>query len=163
MGIHRAHLMVVAFLHEAPAAAGFISRFTVRPKLHKCQKEDMLHSSGGFINYWLEVYAREDIIAITKDDMIVFTKSPNKLTTEYPGPLWNKVSPRNIICDEYVRKGIGIEGLPESLLLSAVYTVPNKNSTVQNFAIHSTSITKLKIGSQKTVGTDDMKRRKPDV
>lgn len=59
------------------------------------------------------MYATNDVIVETDDDMMGFTQSSEKSPTEYSKAVWNRALQTDPFY-EYRLKGIFIEGLPES-------------------------------------------------
>lgn len=63
----------------------------------------------------LKIYATGDIVSETDASMMQFTQPLNKLATEYSEALWNNALRCERVNDEYVLKGVLIEGLLESI------------------------------------------------
>lgn len=84
-------------------------------KLHKDEMYCLVASYCEGVNYLLDTYAPDDIIAEAETDMTRFTQPSNKLLTEYAKALWNKELRCDTVYDEYVLNRIFIEGFSESI------------------------------------------------
>lgn len=84
------------------AATLLDARIALQSKSHKRQKEDMVASYCKAIDYLLETYAINDVIAETDADMMHFKQPSNKLLTEYSEALWNNALRSDRVYDEYV-------------------------------------------------------------
>lgn len=105
--------MVVTLFMKCPATAALNARIALRSELHMLQEKVEVTSYCEVDNYQLEMYATDDIIGEREADTMKFTQLSNKQATEYTEVLWNKALRYHRVYDEYVLKGIFIEGLPE--------------------------------------------------
>lgn len=149
-GVHEgAAMWLLHFFMKKPAAAALNSRISLPSKSHRRHKEGTLTTYCEVVNYLLETYATDDVIAETDAEILRFTQPPTKSPTEYAEALWNKALRCDRVYDEYVLKGIFIEGLHESIRHSMrSYWGSRKNATVHDLARHATSLTNLQHGSR---------------
>lgn len=74
--------------------------------MQKGKKEGTVTWYGKEVNYLLENYVTDDIIAETDASMVRFTQPSNKSLKDYTKALYNKAFGCNRIHDEYVLKKI---------------------------------------------------------
>lgn len=91
---------------KRPDKASSRVRIALKSELHKRQKEGTVTLYCEAVNYFLETYATDDVIAEADDDMMRFTQPSNKSPTEYTEALWNKGFKRDRVYDEHVHKDI---------------------------------------------------------
>lgn len=62
------------------------------------------------MNYLLETYVTDDVIAEINNDIMPYAQPVNKTPIEYAGILWSKALQCDCVYDDYVLKGIFIVG-----------------------------------------------------
>lgn len=97
------------------AATELNSRIAQWSKFHKSQKEGNLTSYCEAVNYLIETYATEDVIAKTDANMMLSTQPSIKLSKEYAEALWNKALHGDRAYDKYILRRIFIQGLLEPM------------------------------------------------
>lgn len=65
--------------------------FKLLSKLHKRQREGMVTSTFEAVNYLIETYTINDVVAKYDADMMHCTSVPNRPTKEYAKVQWNRV------------------------------------------------------------------------
>lgn len=83
-GIHEvaAHLLLRFFM-KCPAAVALNERIALKSKSYKSQKEDTESSYCDTVNYLLETYATDYVMANTDPDIMQLAQSSCKSPTEY--------------------------------------------------------------------------------
>lgn len=154
--------MAVALLVKRPAPAALDVFMASLSKSSKHQEIGTRTSHCKDERYLLESFVAYDVIAETDCDMVRVAQPCNKSPTEYIETLWNK-GLFGKVCDEYVLKGIFIEGFPDSIRFSmSSYLGWNNSALVQDLERHVTSLTKLQTDRVEQTIQESPKRRKTD-
>lgn len=85
---------------KRPAEAALNAHIALRPKSHKSQKEGIVTSYCKVVNYLVETYETDDVIAEADADMMRFTLPSNKSPAEYAEGLCNKALRCDRVYDE---------------------------------------------------------------
>lgn len=91
--------MIVTMIMKRLAGAALNTCIALKLKYHKPRKECIDIFYGEAVNKFLDRYTMEDFIANTYDDMMSFTKSSDKLSTEQAEALCNKVLCCKVVLD----------------------------------------------------------------
>lgn len=75
-----AHLLLRLNI-KCPVTAAFENRTALKLKLHKRQIKGSVTTYYESVNYFLEMYMTDDVIAETPDSMMQFTQARNKSAT----------------------------------------------------------------------------------
>lgn len=113
-------------------------------EIDKLQEEGTLASYCKADKNLLDTYATEDITAGTDADMIGLTHTANKSRMEYAEAQWNTSLRCDRVYDEYVLRGILIEGLSKTIWHSTrSYLGSERNATVHDMTRHTTLLANL--------------------
>lgn len=89
-GVHEgAAFWLLYFFMEHLAVAALSACIAIRSKLHKRQEGGLVTSSCEVVNYLLETYSTDDVIAETDAHMMHLTQPSSKCPTEYSEALRN--------------------------------------------------------------------------
>lgn len=100
---------------KRPAAEALNARTALRSDSHKRQKKGAVAIHWEAVNYLLETYKTDEVIAETDADMVHLVQASNESSTDFANAMWNKALQCHRVYDEYELKGIFLEGLPESI------------------------------------------------
>lgn len=118
-------------------------------KLNRRRKEGTLTSYCEVVTYLLESSATDDFFIAEPDAKILrYTQPWNMMPTEYGRALWNKALRCDRDHDEYICKGIFLEGLHGSIRHGCTYWSSKKNATFYELARQATYLTNSKDGSR---------------
>lgn len=111
------------------------------------QNEEPLTPYCEVVNYLLEAYVTDDVIAKTDAEIMGLSQQLNKTLIEYAKLLWAKALRCNPVYDKYVLKGDLIEGLQHSIHQSLhLLQSSSKHATVQDLTRHVASLYNLENG-----------------
>lgn len=101
------------------------------------------------VKYLLHAYGNDDVIDKTNVTLTRLTQPLTMSSTQYEEALVATSLRREDMCDEYVLKGIFIEGLQESVRRSGrSYWSTHPKSTLYHLARHATSLQALQKGTE---------------
>lgn len=149
LGIHEgAAMWLLKAYMEEPARSSLSMRLS-HPKTGKAGK-GKLTSYSSAVNYLLQTYASDDVIAEAEADLRHFTQTRNITPQEYAVALTLKVLRCGPVYTEARMIGIYIEGLQESIRSTVrTYWGEHPQADLNALARHATSVTNL-TGSGKT-------------
>lgn len=98
-----------------PAAATLSSRISLPSKYRKQHKEGTLASYCEAVNYILEMYVMDELIAEIDTEIMPYTQSMNTTPIKYDELLWSKMLQCHRVYDEYVLKRKFMEALHKSI------------------------------------------------
>lgn len=95
---------------KKPAAPAFTYFIALQLKSNRRRKEGTLTRFCEVVNYLLKSNATDDIIAKIDAEIFCYIKTLNMRPTEHAEALWNYALVCHLVSDEYVGRGIFIEG-----------------------------------------------------
>lgn len=144
--------MATTLLHERLAADSVNSLILILSELRKNCKVETMTSSYKLVKYLLKTHGTDDAITEMSSKILQFTQPSHMALTWYAEALGNEELLCSCLFDKYVREGIFIKELHESIRHRMNwYQIPKKNASLHDFVCYdATSLKKLQHGLHPT-------------